>query len=138
MVLLSEEKPVTAKLSSDAIEIGVVVRDADRSLEFYRDVLGLPYLGDLDFGVAANHSVLNAAAGDGAYLGNAEDVDDFCAAQVILLERGVEKAHHGQADFILQLVDDRVQADLDAFLAAKKVTPTPSFPENLRHIRQPS
>jgi predicted enzyme related to lactoylglutathione lyase len=43
---------MTAKLSSDAIEIGVVVRDADRSLEFYRDVLGLPYLGDLDFGVA--------------------------------------------------------------------------------------
>jgi len=43
---------LTAKLSSDAIEIGVVVRDVDRSLEFYRDVLGLPYLGDLDFGVA--------------------------------------------------------------------------------------
>ena len=43
---------MTAKLSSDAIEIGVVVRDADRSLAFYRDVLGLPYLGDLDFGVA--------------------------------------------------------------------------------------
>lgn len=43
---------MTAKLSSDAIEIGVVVHDADRSLEFYRDVLGLPYLGDLDFGVA--------------------------------------------------------------------------------------
>lgn len=43
---------MTAKLSSDAIEIGVVVRDADRSLEFYRDILGLPYLGDLDFGVA--------------------------------------------------------------------------------------
>src|SRR6202161_3316991 len=43
---------MTAKLSSDAIEVGVVVRDADRCLEFYRDVLGLPYLGDLDFGVA--------------------------------------------------------------------------------------
>jgi lactoylglutathione lyase len=43
---------MTAKLSSGAIEIGVVVHDADRSLEFYRDVLGLPYLGDLDFGVA--------------------------------------------------------------------------------------
>lgn len=41
-----------AKLSSDAIEIGVVVRDLERCLEFYRDVLGLPYIGDLDFGVA--------------------------------------------------------------------------------------
>ena len=28
---------MTAKLSSDAIEVGVVVRDADRCLEFYRD-----------------------------------------------------------------------------------------------------
>jgi lactoylglutathione lyase len=43
---------VTAKLSSEAIEVGVVVRDADRCLAFYRDALGLPYLGDLDFGVA--------------------------------------------------------------------------------------
>src|ERR1700735_1741547 len=43
---------MTAKLSSDAIEVGVVVRDVDRCLEFYRDVLGLSYVGDLDFGVA--------------------------------------------------------------------------------------
>jgi lactoylglutathione lyase len=43
---------MTAQLSSDAIEIGVVVSDADRCLAFYRDFLGLPYLGDLDFGVA--------------------------------------------------------------------------------------
>lgn len=43
---------MAAKLGSGAIEIGIVVRDPDRCLEFYRDVLGLPYLGDLDFGVA--------------------------------------------------------------------------------------
>jgi catechol 2,3-dioxygenase-like lactoylglutathione lyase family enzyme len=43
---------VPAKLSSQAIEVGIVVRDVDRSLAFYRDVLGLPYLGDLDFSVA--------------------------------------------------------------------------------------
>ena len=43
---------MTAQLSSDAIEVGVVVRDPDRCLEFYRDVLGLTYIGDLDFGVA--------------------------------------------------------------------------------------
>jgi catechol 2,3-dioxygenase-like lactoylglutathione lyase family enzyme len=41
-----------AKLSSEAIEVGVVVRDVDRSLAFYRDVLGLEYLGDLDFSIA--------------------------------------------------------------------------------------
>ena len=40
---------MTAQLSSDAIEIGVVVRDPDRCLEFYRDVLGLAYIGDLEF-----------------------------------------------------------------------------------------
>lgn len=38
-----------AKISNDAIEIGIVVRDSDKSLSFYRDVLGLEYLGDLVF-----------------------------------------------------------------------------------------
>jgi lactoylglutathione lyase len=50
--VLIKEKAMTAQLSSDAIEIGLVVRDADRCQEFYRDVLGLKYIGDLDFGVA--------------------------------------------------------------------------------------
>ena len=40
---------MVAKINNGAIEIGIVVRDAERSLAFYRDVLGLPYLGDLDF-----------------------------------------------------------------------------------------
>ena len=38
-----------AKINNDGIEIGIVVRDADKSLAFYRDVLGLEYLGDLTF-----------------------------------------------------------------------------------------
>jgi lactoylglutathione lyase len=38
-----------AKINNDAIEIGIFVRDADTSLAFYRDVLGLEYLGDLTF-----------------------------------------------------------------------------------------
>jgi catechol 2,3-dioxygenase-like lactoylglutathione lyase family enzyme len=38
-----------AILNKDAIEIGIVVSDAERSLTFYRDVIGLPYLGDLVF-----------------------------------------------------------------------------------------
>jgi lactoylglutathione lyase len=38
-----------AKLNNDGIEIGIVVRDAEKSLAFYRDVLGLEYLGDLVF-----------------------------------------------------------------------------------------
>jgi catechol 2,3-dioxygenase-like lactoylglutathione lyase family enzyme len=40
---------MVAKLNKDFIEIGIVVSDAERSLTFYRDVLGLPYLGDLTF-----------------------------------------------------------------------------------------
>ena len=31
------------------MEIGIVVRDADAMAAFYRDVLGLAYVGDLDF-----------------------------------------------------------------------------------------
>ncbi len=38
-----------AKINNDAIEIGIFVRDAEKSLAFYRDVLGLEYLGDLTF-----------------------------------------------------------------------------------------
>jgi lactoylglutathione lyase len=40
---------MVAKINNDGIEIGIVVRDAEKSLAFYRDVLGLEYLGDLTF-----------------------------------------------------------------------------------------
>jgi predicted enzyme related to lactoylglutathione lyase len=40
---------MVATLNKDSLEIGIVVRDTERSLAFYRDVLGLPYLGDLTF-----------------------------------------------------------------------------------------
>ena len=40
---------MVAKLNSEGIEIGIFVRDAEKSLAFYRDVLGLEYLGDLTF-----------------------------------------------------------------------------------------
>lgn len=40
---------MAVKINNDAIEIGILVRDAERSLAFYRDVLGLEYLGDLEF-----------------------------------------------------------------------------------------
>lgn len=32
------------------VEVGVVVRDADAMAAFYGDVIGLPYVGDLEFG----------------------------------------------------------------------------------------
>ena len=40
---------MVAKISNPAVEVGIVVRDAPRALAFYRDTLGLPYLGDLEF-----------------------------------------------------------------------------------------
>ena len=40
---------MAAVINKNMIEIGIVVRDAEKSLAFYRDVLGLPYLGDLEF-----------------------------------------------------------------------------------------
>jgi catechol 2,3-dioxygenase-like lactoylglutathione lyase family enzyme len=40
---------MAAVINKNMIEIGIVVRNAEKSLEFYRDVLGLPYLGDLEF-----------------------------------------------------------------------------------------
>jgi len=40
---------MVAKINNSAIEVGIVVRDAERSLAFYRDTLGLEYLGDLVF-----------------------------------------------------------------------------------------
>jgi predicted enzyme related to lactoylglutathione lyase len=40
---------MVAKINNDAIEVGIVVRDAEGMLAFYRDTLGLEYLGDLEF-----------------------------------------------------------------------------------------
>jgi lactoylglutathione lyase len=40
---------MAAVINNTAIEIGIVVRDPEKALTFYRDVLGLPYLGDLEF-----------------------------------------------------------------------------------------
>jgi lactoylglutathione lyase len=38
-----------ATISNAPIEFGVVVSDRDRSVAFYGDVLGLPYLGEIVF-----------------------------------------------------------------------------------------
>ncbi|MDT4937008.1 MAG: hypothetical protein QOG80_679 [Pseudonocardiales bacterium] len=40
---------MVAKINNDGIEIGIFVRNSELSLAFYRDVLGLEYLGDLTF-----------------------------------------------------------------------------------------
>jgi catechol 2,3-dioxygenase-like lactoylglutathione lyase family enzyme len=43
------EADVPAVINKPIIEVGIIVRDSEKSLAFYRDVLGLPFLGDLEF-----------------------------------------------------------------------------------------
>lgn len=39
---------MTASISKDSIDLGIVVRDPEAALAFYRDTLGLPYQTKLD------------------------------------------------------------------------------------------
>lgn len=39
-----------ANITKDSVDIGIVVKDIDRSLAFYRDTLGLPFEGELQMG----------------------------------------------------------------------------------------
>ncbi len=46
-------------LTKDSIDLGIVVRDADASLAFYRDTLGLDYQGEMPMpGGAVMHRLL--------------------------------------------------------------------------------
>ncbi|MCU1396703.1 MAG: hypothetical protein JWM34_5131 [Ilumatobacteraceae bacterium] len=38
---------MTVELAKDSIDLGIVVTDAEASLAFYRDTLGLPLVGDM-------------------------------------------------------------------------------------------
>ena len=71
---------------------------------------------DTNFGVALEHAVRHAAACHRAHLGNFEDVGDFGAAKIILLDRCLQQSQHGLAHFILQFVDDGMQSDIHALL----------------------
>src|ERR1017187_4048711 len=93
---------------------GIVLEALERTDLAFVDLL--PTAHHLDLGVTTDDSILNTAAGDGAHLGNAEDVDDFCAAHIVLFECGFEQSHHGQVHFVLQLVNDGVQSDLNVLL----------------------
>ena len=61
----------------------------------------------------------HAAAGDGANFRNAEGFLHLRAALVGFLEGRLEQAGHGALDLVLQLVNDRVQADVDLFLVGQ-------------------
>lgn len=41
---------MTAELSKDSIDIGIVIKDSEASLKFYRDLLGFNHVGDMPAG----------------------------------------------------------------------------------------
>src|SRR6185312_3147594 len=68
------------------------------------------------FGVALDEAIAYAAAGNGTNFRDTEGFQNFRAALIVFLEYRFEQAGHGTLDFILQLVNDRVQADIHFFL----------------------
>src|SRR5437762_1468762 len=67
-------------------------------------------------GIALDHAIDHRATSDGSDLGHSEGVADFGAAKVCFLDRRFEQSEHGFLDLVLQLVDDRMQADVNLLL----------------------
>src|SRR6516164_6072333 len=68
------------------------------------------------FGIALDKAIDHVAASDRAHLGDAEGLADRGASLVGLLEDRFQQARHGALHFILQLVDDGVQANVHLLL----------------------
>ena len=76
---------------------------------------------DADLVVARDLAVLHVAAGDDADLGNAEQLANLDARGVFLVELRSEHADAGGVDLLDRLVDDAVQANVDALLLGKRL-----------------
>src|SRR5262249_33918718 len=66
-----------------------------------------------NIGVALDDAIEHIASGHGADLGYAEGLAYFSAALIGFLDDRLEQASHGFLDLVLQLVNNRVQADVD-------------------------
>src|SRR5689334_7967998 len=64
---------------------------------------------------ALDGAVGNHAPGDGAHLADLEDLTDFGFAEGFLDQGGGEEAGHGLSHVVDGVVDDVVEANLDAF-----------------------
>ena len=53
-----KEAAVGVELTKDSIDLGIVVRDAEASLRFYRDILGLEDQGEMPMPGGAMHRLL--------------------------------------------------------------------------------
>ncbi len=71
---------------------------------------------DARLGATLDLAALDHRSGDVAELGRAEDLADLGGARLALLVLRLEHALEGELDLLDRLVDDRVVADLDAFL----------------------
>ena len=67
---------------------------------------------------------MHLAAGHGADLGDAEGLADLGLALVDFLEHRREQAGHGLLDLVGQVVNDRVQADVDLLLLGQRLRPS--------------
>ena len=115
------------------------LRDLDAALEVLGDFLDvvLEPLEGLDrplvdlaaladqpgLGRALDRPLGDEAAGDGADLGDLEDLPDHGAAEVDLLDLGDEHPLDGLLDLVGDLVDDVVAADLDLLLVGQRDGP---------------
>src|SRR5271167_5149717 len=68
------------------------------------------------FSITLDNAVGNVTASYGTHLRDAEGVAHLGASEVGLLDDWFEQSGHGAFDFVLQLVNDRVQADVNLFL----------------------
>src|SRR5208337_3889971 len=68
------------------------------------------------FGIALDDAVSDVTAGHSTHFRNTESVAHLGASEVGLFDDRLEQSGHGALDFILKLVNDRVQADVHLFL----------------------
>ena len=69
-----------------------------------------------DLGAPEHLAIHHVCAGHSAHLGNLEGVPNLRSSQVLLTCSGIQQTHHGILDFVMDFVDDRVEADVNLFL----------------------
>src|SRR6478672_5478341 len=104
---------VNTALHAVADFAGIVLKTPERTDLAFVNLHAIAHQANI--GIALDDAVQHIAAGDGACLGYAERIANFRAALVGFLDDGLKQAQHGFLDLVLQLVNDRVQADIDFF-----------------------
>src|ERR1700749_2826586 len=74
---------------------------------------------DANHRIATNDAVGNVAAGDGTHAFDFEGVAHFGSALIRLGDDGVKQAFHGLLNFVGDLVNDVVGADVHVFLVGE-------------------